>query len=651
MPVFENVTFSGGFRFSVPILTYVMQNDWGDFSRAIRGLGEEYAIMYDSITTRHFVPSISSAMYTSADNASTWNRESKGVLTSSSRQGLISFAFNGSNRFVALTNVLQGTSTPKILYSDNATDWTVSSNSTANTANNKVIWSGSNFVTKSSANTMIYSTDGVNWLTASGTTANGTSYFVATDSSNTVVVAQSAGANFLRSTDGGSSFSSVTNIFGNTTYFNGMGYAANTFIVSATQSGGFPVLLYSANGSSWQNAGNIFPTSTSRIYGAASNGDIVVAVQENGIIITSPTSVFPNIPSTKWTSRTSGTTNNLYGVIWNGSKFVVNGQSGIILTSTNGIDWSIAKQSEVVANARMFNSPDYCYAMTGQGNVIVISGLTMETNQGGPNQIWSSTDRGTNWSAYAVAGNLRVADFTYDGSNYLGVGWSDKIYKSTNATTWTVSSMTGNTSLNFDYIAYGPASTNKYMALTSEPRANIFTSTDSSIWTNRGLIQYWPRKLIYANDKYVLLANPHLGFTTLVVVSSTEGTSWSSPSTITSSLTGATETADIAFDGSSTYVVVGGEANTTTGNARVFTSTNLTSWTERNSGIPGRLNTVTFNTALSQFVAAGDQGRIAISTDGITWENISSNITTSRFLFSSGNYLVSDTSLLRLIYQ
>ena len=641
MPVFENITFSGGLKFSIPVLAYVIQKDWSNLSDS-----STYEIVYDSISTKHFIPSTTGIMYSSTDGASTWNRESKGVLTNNVRVGtqvgIKSFAYNGSNRFVSIFQGNAGaTSLRGVFYSNNGTDWTVSTDSTANTANSKTIWSGSNFVTKSTANTFIYSANGISWVTAgSSELPTSFNFDIATNGSNTVVITQATNANYFRSTNGGTSFTSYTypstggqqgNIF----------HVANTFVVPRSPN----VLIYSTDGLNWTRTGNIFPTSDVTIRDAASNGTIVVAVQTGGNIITSPANAFPNIPNTAWTSRTSGTARELYGVIWDGSRFVVNGENGIILNSTDGINWTISKQAELLANTRMPTGNDSVNSIIGNGNILI-----MGVSQGnGPRQFWTSSDAGINWTFSNVSGNQSISDLTFDGTNYLGLGFNRSLYKSNNGITWSQSNITSNTTFSFGSIAYGNTATNKYLATAftvSNSNSVIFTSTDSNSWTQGPTVNIWSNdsELIYANSQYVLLGTV---FGSLLVSSSAEGTTWSSPTTIASVTSGAER--GIAFNGS-TFVVVS-EANIGTGNGRVFTSTDLTSWTERNSGITGNLNAISFNTSLSQFVVVGQGGRIALSSDGISWTDISSNATAATFLHTNGNYIVSPSTILRLIYQ
>lgn len=47
----------------------------------------------------------------------------------------------------------------------------------------------------------------------------------------------------------------------------------------------------------------------------------------------------------------------------------------------------------------------------------------------------------------------------------------------------------------------------------------------------------------------------------------------------------------------------------------------------------------------------GSGERISLSSDGISWTDISSNATAATFLHTNGNYIVSPSTILRLIYQ
>ena len=52
-------------------------------------------------------------------------------------------------------------------------------------------------------------------------------------------------------------------------------------------------------------------------------------------------------------------------------------------------------------------------------------------------------------------------------------------------------------------------------------------------------------------------------------------------------------------------------------NGKIFTSTNLTTWTQRTSNVTVLIVSVTYGN--NQFVTVGQEGTILTSDDGITW--------------------------------
>lgn len=80
------------------------------------------------------------------------------------------------------------------------------------------------------------------------------------------------------------------------------------------------------------------------------------------------------------------------------------------------------------------------------------------------------------------------------------------------------------------------------------------------------------------------------------------------------------------------YVYVGNNGN-------IYSSTNLTNWTKRNSTTTNLLSSICYGK--SQFVACGDYGTILTSPDGVTWTKRNSTIETyiRQMKYANGTYL------------
>ena len=78
---------------------------------------------------------------------------------------------------------------------------------------------------------------------------------------------------------------------------------------------------------------------TTDLSGLAASTNLIVAVGDQGLILTSP-------DGSTWTQRTSGTTSGLLRVRCLGGLFLAVGENGTILKSTNGISWSSALQRD-----------------------------------------------------------------------------------------------------------------------------------------------------------------------------------------------------------------------------------------------------------------------------------------------------------------
>jgi photosystem II stability/assembly factor-like uncharacterized protein len=101
--------------------------------------------------------------------------------------------------------------------------------------------------------------------------------------------------------------------------------------------------------------------------GATSSASMVVAVGDNGAIITSGDG------GVTWAVRNSGTTYTLKKVAWTGSEFVAVGSGGMVLRSTDGITWTIPASPyyNITYGSNNLNLNDVIWTGTG-GRLVAV---------------------------------------------------------------------------------------------------------------------------------------------------------------------------------------------------------------------------------------------------------------------------------------
>lgn len=153
---------------------------------------------------------------------------------------------------------------------------------------------------------------------------------------------------------------------------------------------------------------------------------------------------------------------------------------------------------------------------------------------------------------------------------------------------------------------------------------NYVTSPDGVTWTarNTGISHGAIRNMIFANGRFVAVAGG-------AVITSTDGIIWSGVGVNPSS----GDLWGIAY-GNGLYVV------SSVTNGKIFTSPDLTTWTERVSNTTDSLVSIVYENNL--FVVVGNSGRIITSPNGITWTTRTSGVGYSLrdIFFKDGLYMV-----------
>ena len=251
-----------------------------------------------------------------------------------------------------------------------------------------------------------------------------------------------------------------------------------------------------------------------------------------------------------------------------------------------------------------------------------VTAVTTPTNDTTPDYTFSSSEAGTITYGGSCSSRTRSA---FSGNNTITlVSLSEGTYSDC---TIKVTDTSGNVSVALNISSF-TVFIYKFVAVGSS--GTILTSSDGTTWTSRtsgtseSLIE-----ITYGNGTYVAVG------TSGTILTSMDGITWT---TAASGLTNNGMTVGLSgvTYGNNTYVAVG-SANY--GNGAVFTSTNGSDWSFRNSGSSASFFDVTY--ANSIFTASGHGGSIIYSSDATTWTS-SNNVTSNELngvAYGSGIYL------------
>ena len=142
-------------------------------------------------------------------------------------------------------------------------------------------------------------------------------------------------------------------------------------------------------------------------------------------------SIFTSSYGTKWTDRTTVTSNSLYGITYGNDTFVTvggrpdNNWGPYILTSSDGITWTLRDSGS--------HSEGFMRGVTyGNGTFVTV---------GTGGYIYTSSDNGTNWTSNTVTSGFSSTHHkgvTFGNNTFVTVGNQGRIYTSSdNGTNWT----------------------------------------------------------------------------------------------------------------------------------------------------------------------------------------------------------------------
>jgi hypothetical protein len=468
-----------------------------------------------------------------------------------------------------------------------------------------VAWGGGRYVAVGHYGTILTSPDGATWTAqVSGTIhrlqsiARSDSKFVAVGNFGTIL-----------SSDDGLSWSEQS--AGVTNTLTDIIWAGEQFVAIGD---GFTsdVLLVSSDGASWTVAN---PTFVGSGQGIAWDGVQYAVLSSNGFS-NSRVSLSTNLSD--WTEINIGV-KGAFDIAWGNGHFVVAG-AGLFYTSPDGADWSIPEDGGNTQNLYAVEWVGDRFLAVGSNRLLTsFDGTTWATqsvdsdgralqaitSSGGGfvavgGSIISSTDAAS-WTLHSSSAGLVFSDILWAGGDnqFVAVG-TDTVGTSEDGLSWSTTSLSG--SLN-DISWNGSV----YVAVGSSGR--VYSSPDGSNWSERdsGTSQ-WLEDITWDATLGQFFAVGWNG----AIIASPDGVNWTPKSAgVTDRLLGITTNG-------SRLVAVGWAANFT--DASILTSVDGDTWTPRTSS--GSASNVFYDVAWGNgwFVIAGLSAQnLLTSQDGITW--------------------------------
>jgi hypothetical protein len=408
----------------------------------------------------------------------------------------------------------------------------------------------------------------------------------------------------------------------------------------------------STDGTNWQSL-NVGVT-TRTLYGIAFGGGHFVAVGDNGSIVTSPDGT-----ANSWGLEplsTPDNTNNLTAIAYGNGRFVALGaDSNTCYVSFDGDTWV---QGTNGLSGNLFTA------------VCAGNGIFVAANNSG--LLFSSGD-GTNWTEQAATRNY-IGGIAFGNGEFVAAANNQSCYTSADGASWvevaspqstfgepaywysilfnngtfyfagqggdtgnsSAASLSATPALNWQTAEYVPGAfdtndyllaaiygDNQFVAVGNDPGVT-FSSPTGLGWLQGGLSMSGSvaTGIAYGNGLYVVVNSAGQIF------ASPDGTTWSN--TADSQLT-----LNAVAWGSNEFVAVGYLSGPV-----ALTSTNGTVWTQRNPNIQNTqvsLRAILYDG--SRFVAAGDNGTIATTTNGISWVPTSAPTSLDLFGIAHGNGL------------
>lgn len=275
------------------------------------------------------------------------------------------------------------------------------------------------------------------------------------------------------------------------------------------------------------------------------------------------------------------------------------------LWAADGLDTWIVRTNSLSAT-------NWLYSITyGNDQFVAVGGSQIPRFGGWPEGagvITSSAD-GSNWVAKTIPGTRTLLGVTHAAGFYVAVGYGT-VLGSLAGTSWTPSQ---SVSFSSSAVAYGK---NMFVAGSG---GYVYTSTNAVTWSRTSVpgFEFSFTDLAFGNGVFLAVGG-HGGRG--AVLNSTNGTTWSGvPSDYL--------VRRVRYGGG-LYVAIGDKGT-------IKTSADTTTWLTRDSGTTNNILGVTFGGGV--YVAVGSGGTILTSTDATTWTPRASRVTNDLTAIAYGN--------------
>ncbi len=338
-------------------------------------------------------------------------------------------------------------------------------------------------------------------------------------------------------------------------------------------------------------------------------GPMAVGVGSRGLLCTST-------DGKSWTLRFHGVQAGLKGVAWSGSHYVAVGSGGAILRSANGTDWQRIgapagnDYSGVTWTGSQFIALDnYSYLSTSADGIawnhsqinVPNAGYGIEHFDGATylRNLWGiarSTDLVTWTQVLSLSNNHLPAAIRKLNGRLFSVGPGNAIRSSSDGITWTQPTLTG-TSIAPQELRDVAWSGAAYVAVGSSNL--LWRSSDGVAWTTENSVAGDATYVRWINGEFVE------GDGARTVQTSPDGREWTKANDQTLG------TATVWTR--SRYIMVGNYGY-------IATSSDLETWTTRDSGIYTHLQSVVWTGSFA--LASGADGVVLKSDDGRVWTKV-----------------------------
>ena len=401
-----------------------------------------------------------------------------------------------------------------------------------------------------------------------------------------------SGTQFLQSTDSGTSWSVVSADLPEFGSVVALSASQGEFMVVQSgydTSGQVSRLSTSADGISWTVRGDVPNNGTARqVTKNATGRYVIVGYTYNTTTFASNASAWSTTDGATWNTSNLDANKTLYDVLWTGTRFVAVGGT-LCYRSTDGITWAAGGTLSGVN----------CMAKGGV-NLLAL----------GSEKVYTSADEGQTWTNQtAPAAPFEPQAVVYDGTTWIAVGIAGTTFTSSNATSWTRRTPSGQV-VDFTSIAHNglSGSSGYYLAMGSDGHA--WYSNTGTNWTTYPFASFPSGGSIVWNGTQFFIVGNFFATVIDADLNSATASGQFGPSN---------QTPDIMTNlaaGGGKYVAIGYDEATIA--PVIYSGTAYNAFTKRivptGSGI---LRAVTRGGTLWTIV--GNSGTILTSTDGNSW--------------------------------